>query len=161
MSWVVAITGTVRGHMYIPTVIKDLEVALANIRQTSPFTIEFGEPDGGYLVVSIGGSDKVELELSGNKHLILPFSAEDIHFLRNSMGWKLDSATSNFRQDFSSDYSVDDILGVVLWSLEFTFHQHIKRVSDRDYWPNFEEAEEMDRRGRGIRHQHKIENLAK
>lgn len=147
--------------MYIPTVIKNLEIALANIRQTSPITIEFGEPDGGYLVVSIRGSDKLELELSGNKHLILPFSAEDIIFLQNSMGWKLNSETSNFTQEFSSEYSLDDILGVVLWSLECTFHEHIKRVSDRDFWPNFEEAEEMDRRGRGFRHQQKIENLAK
>lgn len=147
--------------MYVPYVIAQLEDALLK-KSTSLTSIDFGAAIGGFLNVKIIENRRFELELSGNQFLKFQLSNDKIRFLERSMGWKQNKRTGNFNLTLASDSSIDEILGIVLWSLECAFENTVGRVSDPDYWPNFEEAEEMHRRKLGRQYQAEIESqLAK
>jgi hypothetical protein len=139
--------------MYVPGVITRLDDAWPQLEQQEFIQVNFNKPYGGFLKISRTKSGQYSLELSGNQNLLIPFTSKSIRFLEYSMGWKQNSKTTNFKLNLSGKHSQDEVLGIVLWSLECSFKEHIRRPMDSDYWPNFEEVEEMLRRSYGRRHQ--------
>jgi hypothetical protein len=148
--------------MYIPSVIAQIEDGLEKLDQDSPIFVKFTPPEGGFMWVRLSSADVISLELSGNENLDVPFSEDEIAFLERSMGWKQNVKTSNFTLDLPKLLELDVLLGIILLSLECAFKNHVRPESDPDYWPNFEEAQEMQRRCFGRKYQAEVEKrLAK
>ena len=148
--------------MYIPSVISQIEDGLEKLDQASPIFVKFTPPEGGFIWVRLSSADVISLELSGNENLDVPFSEDAIAVLERSMGWQQNAKISNFTLDLPKLLELDVLLGIILLSLECAFKNHVRPESDPDYWPNFEEAQEMQRRCYGRKYQAEVEKrLAK
>jgi hypothetical protein len=148
--------------MYVPAVISQIEAGLGKLDQQTPIFVQFSPPEGGFIWVRITDAGAIGLELSGNQNLDIAFSEDEIDFLERSMGWMQSAKTSNFTLELPIDIEPDVLLGIVMFSLECSFRNHVRSASDPDYWPNFEEAQEMQRRSYGRKYQAEVEKrLAK